>query len=176
VVEGTPLLRAQTSKGSRGFESHPLRHPAPWRASGGRPPGARQGAGWSPQAAGQRRETGPPCGPPNSSADNLKRRHLIECAGSFKTRLPSRWTPASVGGARASFRYRNSVSCKATGRSAHESDLRTDRSLRRAGPVASNAVRSHRSRHVRASEAWAPDAAEPRWHDVRTTIPIVTVA
>ena len=25
VVEGTPLLRAQTSKASRGFESHPLR-------------------------------------------------------------------------------------------------------------------------------------------------------
>lgn len=27
MVEGTPLLRAQTSKGSRGFESLPLRQP-----------------------------------------------------------------------------------------------------------------------------------------------------
>ena len=30
VVEGTPLLRAQTSKASRGFESHPLRQPSSW--------------------------------------------------------------------------------------------------------------------------------------------------
>ena len=29
MVEGTPLLRAQTSKGSRGFESLRLRHPPP---------------------------------------------------------------------------------------------------------------------------------------------------
>jgi hypothetical protein len=28
VAEGAPLLREYTSKGYRGFESHPLRHPA----------------------------------------------------------------------------------------------------------------------------------------------------
>src|SRR5713226_5750745 len=56
-AEGGGLLnRYRVVKPYRGFESLRLRHPSPCRASGGRPPGDRQGEGCLPKRQ-ERRET-----------------------------------------------------------------------------------------------------------------------
>src|SRR6267378_4537364 len=58
VAEGGGLLnRYRVVKPYRGFESLRLRHPSPCRASGGRPPGDRQGEGCLPKLRQERRET-----------------------------------------------------------------------------------------------------------------------
>ena len=89
------LNRYRVVKPYRGFESLRLRHPSPCRASGGRPPGDRQGEGCLPKLGHERRETAAACGTSTSlnsaTATSMSARpmifgvdlHLISKAMSF---------------------------------------------------------------------------------------------